>query len=64
MENTSMNELIARSSMIAYHQGRDAEKERIIKILKSLPKEFRHNDYVTRAIAKAVVLIRDSQVEK
>lgn len=59
MENSSMNDLIARSSMIAYNSGRQSERDRVIAILRSLPPQFRHNDYVMRAVAKAIVLIRD-----
>lgn len=58
MESSSLNELISRSSKIAYEAGRTAEQNRAIKILKSLPKEFSQNDYVLRAVAKAIAELK------
>lgn len=58
MENSSLHELISRSSKIAFEAGKTAEKNRAIRILKSLPKEFSHNDYVLRAVAKAIAELK------
>jgi hypothetical protein len=54
MQSTSMNELISTTSSRAYNAGIEAERQRVIKILKSLPPQFSNNDYVLRAVAKAL----------
>lgn len=61
MDTTSLNELIARSSKIAYEAGVEAQKQKTITLLKSLPKEFNNNDYVLRVIAKALAELRDQK---
>lgn len=61
MDTTSLNELIARSSKIAYEAGVEAQKRKTITLLKSLPKEFNNNDYVLRVIAKALAELRDQK---
>lgn len=59
MEQSSLNYLIERSSKLAYNSGVEAERQRIIKVLRSLPKEFSNNDYVLRAVAKAIAEIKE-----
>ena len=51
---SDINDLIAINARNAFAQGAKTERKRIVQILKSLPKEFSHNDYVLRVIAKAV----------
>lgn len=58
MTTSSLNELIDRSSKMAYNSGVDEERRRTIAILKTLPQEFNHNDFVMRAVAKAIAEIR------
>jgi hypothetical protein len=58
MDISSLNELIARSSKIAYEAGVESQRQKTITLLKSLPKEFRNNDYVVRAVAKALAELR------
>lgn len=55
---SELNDLIYRNSKISFEQGRMAEQQRVIGILKSLPPLFHHNDFVLRAIAKAIVEIK------
>jgi hypothetical protein len=43
---------------MAYNSGVDEERRRTIAILKTLPQEFNHNDFVMRAVAKAIAEIR------
>jgi hypothetical protein len=61
METSSLHELIARTGKLAYHAGIDSEQERAIKILRALPKEFNHNDYVLRAVAKAIAQLKEER---
>ena len=49
-----MNELIARSSQLAYESGKDAERRRAIRILRALPKQFSDNGHVLRAVQRAI----------
>lgn len=58
MDTSSLNELIDRTSKMAYNSGIDEERRRTILILKSLPQEFSHNDFVMRAVAKAIAEIK------
>ena len=58
MDTTSLNELIARSSKIAFEAGVESQKQKTITLLKSLPKEFSNNDYVLRAVAKALAELK------
>lgn len=59
MQPTSLNELIARTSKLAYSSGVEEERRRAIRILKSLPKQFSGNDYVLRAVAKAIAELKN-----
>jgi len=59
MDISSLNELIARTSKIAFEAGMESQKQKTITLLKSLPKEFSNNDYVLRAVAKALAELRD-----
>lgn len=52
MENSSINDLIHRQAKLAYNLGAENERQRILAIVKSMPKQFNHNDYVVRAVAK------------
>lgn len=54
MKPTSMNDLISTTSVRAYNAGIEAERQRVVKILKALPLQFSNNDYVLRAVAKAL----------
>lgn len=61
MDITSLNELIARSSKIAYEAGVESQRQKTMTLLKSLPKEFSNNDYVVRAVAKALAELRNQK---
>jgi len=61
MEPSSMTELIARSSQLAYESGKDAERRRAIRILKALPKQFSDNAHVLRAVQRAIQELLDDE---
>lgn len=58
MQPIIMSDLISTTSIRAYNSGINAERSRIIKILKALPIEFSNNDHVLRAVAKALSQIK------
>lgn len=45
MQPIIMSDLISTTSIRAYNSGINAERSRIIKILKALPIEFSNNDH-------------------
>lgn len=58
MQPIIMSDLISTTSIRAYNSGINAERNRVIKILKALPIEFSNNDHVLRAVAKALSQIK------
>lgn len=59
MDNTILSEVITRTTKLAYNAGVDKERSRIVAILKTMPQQFNHNDFVMRAVAKAIAEIKE-----
>ena len=58
---SEINDLIATNGHQAYHSGIMAERRRIVKLLETLPPEFRDSGYSMRIIRTAIKRINAEQ---